>query len=259
VLGGTGWSLGATLEDLDVGQGLDYSIYPGWEPSIGFTQRGCRRRCPFCVVPEKEGRNRGVATIPEIYRGNPYPKHLLLLDQDFFGQRKWGTRIEEMDGFAVCLNQGIDCRSLTEEQAQALATVRVRDNEFRAQRVYTAWDTLADGREVLRGLRRLLQHFDPRAIMVYMLIGFAPGENHEAREMRRKALRDLGVLPYVMPYHRTPELLGYQRWVNFSYDKRLMPWEVWAAEGYQAHGYHRRLARTGQTEIEEASDGSEDV
>jgi len=251
-VGGTGWDLATDLEDLGIGPELDYGIYPDWQPSLGFTQRGCRRQCPWCVTPVKDGRNRAVATIPEIYRGAQHPKRLFLLDQDFFGQPAWGERVREMSGFAVCFNGGIDCRSLTETQAAALASVRVTDNEFKTRRVYTAWDRLGDAELVLRGLRRLVKHFTPRTIMVYMLVGFDPDEDHQARELRRTPLRDLGVLLYIMPYRRTPELLGYQRWVNFSYDKRKMTWSQWEAEGYQAHEQHRREARVGQTRFDDS-------
>ena len=33
----------------------DYSIYPDFTAAMGFTTRGCIRKCPFCLVPEKEG------------------------------------------------------------------------------------------------------------------------------------------------------------------------------------------------------------
>src|SRR6266436_1647510 len=36
----------------------DYSLYPKFTGSLGFTQRGCRLSCKFCVVPIKEGKNR---------------------------------------------------------------------------------------------------------------------------------------------------------------------------------------------------------
>ena len=39
---------------------LDLSGFTG---SIGFTQRGCRLKCGFCVVPKKEGKPRSVNTI----------------------------------------------------------------------------------------------------------------------------------------------------------------------------------------------------
>jgi hypothetical protein len=65
---------------------LDFSIYPNFAASIGFTQRGCRFRCGFCVVPKKEVRPRPVNTIASIWHGTPWPKHLHLLDNDFFDQ-----------------------------------------------------------------------------------------------------------------------------------------------------------------------------
>jgi hypothetical protein len=51
----------------------DYSIFPNFEGSIGFTQRGCRLKCGFCVVPKKEGKARSVNTIEQIYRGERTP------------------------------------------------------------------------------------------------------------------------------------------------------------------------------------------
>ena len=41
IIGGTGWYRGLRLEDVGVtGTALDYSLYPGYRNSIGFTQRG---------------------------------------------------------------------------------------------------------------------------------------------------------------------------------------------------------------------------
>lgn len=94
VVGGTGVDVASTLE----AEGIttirqDYTLYPNWQQSIGFTQRGCRLKCSFCVVPRKEGRIRGEQTIAELWRGDPWPKHLILLDNDFFGQPEWHWRL----------------------------------------------------------------------------------------------------------------------------------------------------------------------
>ena len=62
VIGGTGWDVARTIEDIGITtERVDYSIYPDYRHSIGFTQRGCRLKCPFCVVPAKEGRVRAAA------------------------------------------------------------------------------------------------------------------------------------------------------------------------------------------------------
>src|ERR1700679_2281967 len=54
-----------------------------------------------------------------------------------------------------------------------------------------------------------------------MLIGYWPGETHADRDYRRARLREWGARPYPMPYVRTPELVGFQRWVIGAYDKRI--------------------------------------
>lgn len=99
IVGGTGSYSAKQVEEVTSGnESLDYSLYPEFNASIGFTQRGCRLSCKFCVVPQKEGKNRSVHTIGEIWRGDPYPKHLHLLDNDFFGQprEQWQKRVEEI-------------------------------------------------------------------------------------------------------------------------------------------------------------------
>src|SRR5688572_18886141 len=113
VLGGTGWDVESKLESLGVhSQTIEYTDYPTWTASVGFTQRGCRLRCKFCVVPRKEGAVQAVGTVLDIWRGDPWPRHVLLLDNDFFGQPEWSKRIEELKAgkFRVSFNQGINAR-----------------------------------------------------------------------------------------------------------------------------------------------------
>ena len=65
-IGGTGWDLKKNLPDEIESLVPDYSLY-GYPHNIGFTQRGCRLKCSFCVVPEKEGKPYGVNTIDELW------------------------------------------------------------------------------------------------------------------------------------------------------------------------------------------------
>jgi hypothetical protein len=235
-VGGTGINLTARLEDLGIyTREQDYSIYPRFRDSIGFTQRGCRMRCPFCVVPRKEGKVSEEQSIGDIWRGDPYPRHIILLDNDFFGQPQWARRIDELrdGGYRVNFSQGINARMLTDESAAALASVAYYNPKFTRRQLYTAWDNQKDEARLFRGLQALVDHgVRPVHIMVYMLIGYWPGETIEDWDCRRRQLREFGSIPYPMPYIRTRETVGFQRWVVGAYDKRISLSD-WIAANYR--------------------------
>lgn len=242
VIGGTGVSLTSNLADVGIDERgpLDYSDYPTWKQSIGFTMRGCRLRCEFCVVPRKEGRARPHSTITEIWRGNEHPRQLLLLDNDFFGNPEWRERHREMvdGGFAVSFVQGINARMLNDETATAIVTLKYRDDSMKRPRIYTAWDNRKDERRLFTGLEALTRAgVKPDHIMVYMLVGYWPGETHADRDYRRARLRAFGARPYPMPYVRTPELVAFQRWVVRRHDMHTS----WADFWDRAHGDPRKL------------------
>ena len=55
IKGGTGYGVYADLPPEIDGVYPDYSIYPDCDYAIGFLTRGCIRKCPWCIVPKKEG------------------------------------------------------------------------------------------------------------------------------------------------------------------------------------------------------------
>lgn len=236
IIGGTGWDVASNLEAIGIStKAQDYSIYPVWRQSIGFTQRGCRLQCPFCVVPKKEGKVKPELSISSLWRGEPWPRELILLDNDFFGQPEWEKRIDEIrqGAFKVSFNQGINARFLTEETAAAVASVDYRDDSMKVRRVYTAWDNSHDEGRLFAGLEALARHgVKPDNIMVYMLLGFWPWSDISDWEKRRRRLREFGARPYPMPFERTPRAVGFQRWVIGAYDKRIS-WEEWERAGYR--------------------------
>lgn len=240
IIGGTGVDIPplriSSLESFGVTTlEQDYSIYPHFCSSIGFTQRGCRLKCPFCVVPSKEGKVRTEKTVAEIWRGDPHPRELLLLDNDFFGQVEWRERIREIrDGrFKVSFNQGINARCITDEAAEAIASVDYRADDMKEKRIYTAWDSRKDEERLFAGLKRLVKYgVRPDHIMVYMLIGYWVEETHADRDYRRRRLREFGARPFPMAYRRTPELLGFQRWVIRRCDLKCS-WGKFVAAEYR--------------------------
>lgn len=246
IIGGTGWDLTSSLEAYGITTSeQDYSIYPKYRPSLGFTQRGCRLRCKFCVVPKKEGKVRPEQTIAQLWRGDPWPRDLALLDNDFFGQPDWREHVEAINngGFRVSLLQGINARFLNDESAAAMASMNYRSLDFKNRRIYTAWDSLGDEKRLFAGLESLCAHgVKPDHIMVYILIGYARDETHDDRDIRRRQLRAFGARPYPMPYERTPELLAFQRWVIGAYDKQIS-WDEWTAARWNPRKLQRRSSQ----------------
>lgn len=217
VIGGTGSGSVATVEPIvGLGAALDYELYPDFDASIGFTQRGCRLSCKFCVVPEKEGKPRAESTVAAIWRGAPWPKHLHLLDNDFFGAPGWQDRIEEIRSgdFRVCFSQGINVRAMTPEVAAAIASIEYRDDGFSRRRLYTAWDNLKDGEVFFRGVDMLeAAGIPPTNIMAYMLIGFDKRETWERIFDRFNKMVARGIRPYPMVFdHTRRDLKRFQRW-----------------------------------------------
>lgn len=253
IVGGTGVNVSRRLEDFGVTtKRPDYSIYPKFRQSIGFTQRGCRLKCGFCVVPKKEGAISEEQSVWDLWRGEPWPRELVLLDNDFFGQPNWRQRVAEMreGGFKVNFNQGINARFMTDEAAEAIASIDYRDDGMTRRRIYTAWDNRKDEERLFAGLNRLVKYgVRPSHIMVYILIGYWPGETEEDWLHRARKLREFGADPYPMPYVLTPLTRGFQRWVIGSYDKvgqtNYVPWPEFKA----AHCDPRKLGNRRQMSL----------
>ena len=234
VVGGTGSrrTLDVSVE-AEIGveeyEHYDYGIYPGYPWSLGFTQRGCRLRCGFCVVPAKEGEPRAVNSVYDIWRPGT-PRAVVLLDNDFFGQPadEWQARISELrdGGFRVSFSQGVNIRLITKETALALASVKYYDGQFKKRRLYTAWDNLGHERIFFRGVELLAEAGIPaRHLMVYMLVGYAPNETMDEILYRYRRLKDLGCKPYPMVYDDSNRRLkAFQRWVVGRFDE-IVPWE----------------------------------
>tara|TARA_A100001391_G_C5069670_1_gene277988 strand:+ start:1474 stop:2355 length:882 start_codon:yes stop_codon:yes gene_type:complete len=225
VIGGTGYDMKKNLpqeiEDCDP----DYEIY-NYKHSIGFTMRGCRFVCKFCVVPEKEGRPKSTNTIDEIWT-NKTSDFLVLLDNDFFGNPDWKERIEEIKFYNLKVNfsQGLNIRIITEEQAKALASVNFRTLSGKSKRVHFAWDRINDEKQIDKGIKICFDSgIKPDQMVFYVLIGF--NSTHEEDMHRVQKLKDLGCNPYVMPYNKEDIYQKkFARWVNHKAIFKTISWK----------------------------------
>ena len=224
-VGGSGWNLEKKLPKYFEIQKPDYSLY-NYKHSIGFTSRGCRFNCSFCVVPKKEGKPIPYNTIDEIWtnRGSNF---VILLDNDFFGNPEWSARIKELRDYDLMVNfsQGLNIRIITDEQIKALKCVKFRTLSGKSKRVHFAWDRIKDEKLVLDGISRMVAAgFHPDSLVFYVLIGYDTTEEQDL--YRVNILHSLGVNPYIMPYNKQdPYQKRFTRWVNHKAIFKTVLWE----------------------------------
>ena len=228
VIGGTGYDMKINLPQEIENCDPDYKLY-NYPHSIGFTMRGCRFVCKFCVVPEKEGKPKSNNTIDEIWT-NRKSDFLVLLDNDFFGNPDWKERIEEIKFYNLKVNfsQGLNIRIITEEQAKALASVKFRTLSGKSKRVHFAWDRFKDEKLIDKGIDICFDAgLKPDQMVFYILIGFdSTPEEDMYRAMKLKAL---GCNPYIMPYNKKDIYQKrFARWVNHKAIFKTVEWKDYA-------------------------------
>jgi hypothetical protein len=194
-------------------------LYDLWETdySLGYTSRGCIRKCGFCIVPKKEGAIRDYQPVCQFH--DPRHKKVVLLDNNFFASPKWRENLAYINdnGLKVNFNQGLDLRILTVEMANALADTKSEGHDFSGRHYYFAWDSVREERSVRGGLRKLLDAgVRAENVTVYVLTNY---DSTIVEDIYRvTALWDeYHVHPFVMKMGRTranPISNALARWAN---------------------------------------------
>lgn len=190
----------------------DYSLYPNLDAAYGFLTRGCSRGCQFCIVAGKEGqRSRKVADLSEFWKGQ---KKIVLCDPNILACPEWRELFSQLieSKALIDFNQGLDIRLMTEEKAQMIAKIRIKEIHF-------AWDRYEDKDKVLPKLELFakVSNAKPHShnAIVYTIVNFSTTLEQDLE--RIYILRDMGYWPYVMIYdkqHSRPVYKDLQRWVN---------------------------------------------
>lgn len=201
IVGGTGIDYYNKLPMEMENSAVSYDLYPGCNYHLGFSMKGCRFACKFCVVPKKEGKPFAYNTIDELLTNPNGANRLMLLDNDFFGGKDWKINLERIIELRlkVCFVQGLNIRIITEEQASLLSQCKYVNSTFNHKYLTFAWDKFQDENLILKGIKICNEAGIPsRRMQFFVLIGF--DTTHEENMHRINLLRSLGALPFVMPF-----------------------------------------------------------
>lgn len=195
----------------------DYKLYD-IDYSLGFTSRGCIRKCEFCIVPNKEGYICDNAPITEFL--HPDHNKLILLDNNFQASPRWEQNIEFIieHKLKVNFNQGLDIRLMNDEFAQYLKKTKTYNWTFKTRGFHVAFDSPKYESSFRKGIQIILDAKIPASkIMVYILCGF--NTFHYEDKYRMEVVREYGAIPYIMPYNRSSDswVRHFARWVNGRY------------------------------------------
>ena len=192
----------------------DYSLYPSLtrDTAYGFLTRGCPRGCDFCIVGKKEGRcSYKVADLEEFWGEQ---KNIVLCDPNILACKDWKGLLQQLIDSKACvdINQGLDIRFMTEEKAEMLSLIKMKEVHF-------AWDRYEDKALILPKLKMYAeitkQKTHSHSAIVYTLVNFSTTLEQDLE--RIYTLRDMGYWAYVTIYdkaHCAPIYKRLQRWVN---------------------------------------------
>ena len=208
ITGGSGYDLSSKLPDEIELIKPDYDLYPS-EYSMGFTTRGCIRQCPFCVVPEKEGRFRKAQHIKEFH--DDRFDTVICLDNNFYADKSWfyeNTDFILENNLKFNAIQGMDIRILTPMIAERLKALRWKGQ------LHFAFDSMQDEESVRSGISMLKDAGinTRRNVTFYVLVGY--NTTPEEDKKRCRLLKQLGTNAFVMPYKRTPWTNRIGWWAN---------------------------------------------
>ena len=162
---------------------------------VTFTTRGCNKKCPWCLVPKREGLLAEIQDFPDGYiiQDNNLIQsgrdHMLKVFAMLDRQRR-----------AAVFSGGIDATLVDQWFVDQLKGIRVNS-------VFLAADTLGALKPLARAVD-LLSFLGRKKIRSYTLIGFN-GESIDKAEHRLESVWALGSMPFAQLYQPPDRFITY--------------------------------------------------
>ena len=203
------------------------------EFSIGYTTRGCFRKCDFCVNRKYD----------RVYRHSPVSefldesrKYIMLLDDNVLAFPHWRDVFEELQstGKRFQFKQGMDIRLMTEEKCKMLFSAKYYGNFI------FAFDNIEDYPLIEKKLQLIRRYTSSEKVKFYVLCGFDRNGKYDSEFFledikgvytRIKLLAKYNAVPYLMRFNRHKEfdvagvytiMANWINWVPFFKKKSLL-------------------------------------
>lgn len=167
---------------------------PGMYVKLGvtFTTRGCNNDCPWCLVPENEGK------LVEIKNFAPgwivQDNNLLQASTEHISRVLDMLRVQHK---AAVFSGGLQSNLVTDWFVEQLKTIRV-------EQLFLAADTVGALKSLERAIQKL-SFLGRHKLRVYVLIG----QDIEADKKRLQTVWDLGGLPFAQLYQPPDKFIKY--------------------------------------------------
>lgn len=166
---------------------------------VTFTSRGCNNNCPWCLVPQREGRLR---LLPDVAPGTIIQDNNLLQAGQAHLTKVFGM-LRRADR-RVYFSGGLEAALVDDWVAEELRGLRIRE-------LFLAADTDAALRPLERAVNRL-SYLKRNQLRCYVLLAYN-GESMERGLARLMRVWEVGCLPFAQLYQPSDHYIDYpQAW-----------------------------------------------
>lgn len=204
----------------------DYNLYNNWikekirkgkkqsyfkyytDYSIGFTTRGCFRKCEFCINRNEK----------KVYPHSPLSefldkkrKKICLLDDNILGcGEHWERIIKELQATKKPFQykQGMDIRILSDKKAELLSECRY-DGDY-----IFAFDNIEDKENIIKRIK-IFKKFMPKVVpKLYVFCAFDRNNKYDIDFWINDIISVFERIQILMNYNSLPYLMRFKKWKN---------------------------------------------
>lgn len=202
----------------------DYHLYDDWvneqiesgrkrnefeyylDYSIGFTTRGCFRKCEFCVNKNYTYVSKH-SSLDEFY--DKTRKYICLLDDNILGYPKWKEIFNDLiaTGKYFQYKQGMDERILNDEKCEILSKCKYRGDYI------FAFDNIDDS-EIIKEKLTLWKKYVKKTTKFYVFCGFDRSNKYDDDFWRQDIIDTLERIKILMEYGCNPYIMRHKNYEN---------------------------------------------